>query len=422
MGLKEDPTVECGSEMPFPTVKELFSQLRSSFFATEFQRVEKLLVEHEEHAKEKQRELKNKAESLEKEKDCLFLENLKLNDELKKKQKESDALRMENLEYIDQIKVLNSKVSKNPELEDELKKKRREIDEMKKLNAEYEKREAEFRVYKKHFLDLGDRVLNLEKTGKELVGSDGTPLMNLENKQQKNCDSENSKPPLFGEKGDYRKRTEPKFGEIIQIDDDDDDDDDQKCISTLKRKRSLNEIRKEYNDDNIDSHNQPVASLGPNSSSHSDDENVDEIYKSIIARKKRQKERWGVEMDMLQEFNKDDELCMNAVCALHRQIIQGKLTTLGDHKSRISQLSKLIDGDSHKKPKRTASELNRSDLDDCRRFAIGYPTQLFKIYQNKDDPFFPPSRISCKDRYQPLGFRNLFKDHSFSSRISGMTG
>ncbi|KAI3727705.1 hypothetical protein L6452_16323 [Arctium lappa] len=200
MGSEQDPRAEHGSATPFSPVKELFSQLRSSFFATEFQRTEKLLVEREEHSNQKIAELEKKTESLEKEKDHLFMENLKLKNELKKKQKELDALRKENLECTDRIHVLNREVSRNSEVDDELKKKQREIDEMKKVNGEYERREAEFRVYKKRFLDLVDRVSNLEKTAQELGGLDGTPLINLENGQQKSCDAESSQPPLFIEK------------------------------------------------------------------------------------------------------------------------------------------------------------------------------------------------------------------------------
>ena len=189
MGLKEDPRSECRSPTPFPSVKDLISQLRSSFFATEFERVEKTLIEREEHTNEKHAELEKTIESLQKEKDLLISEKMKLNKELHKKQKESENLRVENVKYCDKIRVLSGKVSRNLEVEDDLKKKEREIDELKKVNAEYERKEGEFRVYEKKLLDFGGRVLSLEKIAKELGALEESPLTSVENKQQKSCDA-----------------------------------------------------------------------------------------------------------------------------------------------------------------------------------------------------------------------------------------
>ncbi|PWA79201.1 hypothetical protein CTI12_AA132060 [Artemisia annua] len=65
--------------------------------------------------------------------------------------------------------------------------------------------------------------------------------------------------------------------------------------------------------------------------------------------------------------------------------------------SRIKQLAHLLnDGDPQQKMMKKASELNKSDIDDCRRFAKMYSAQLFDIYKKKDDPFFPPSRKADK--------------------------
>lgn len=57
---------------------------------------------------------------------------------------------------------------------------------------------------------------------------------------------------------------------------------------------------------------------------------------------------------------------------------------------------KLIDGDSQSKLMKKASELNQIDLDQCRMFAKKYALQLFNIYQEKRDPFFPTSRSQEK--------------------------
>ncbi|KAI3501379.1 hypothetical protein L1887_29246 [Cichorium endivia] len=347
------------------------------------------------------------------------MENQKLNDELKKKQKEIDALRKENLKYKDQITVLKSeksRVSENLKLEDELKKKQSELDAMRKLNAELEKKQAERTIYENRSTDLHDRVLKLEQTAKELMISEGSSSFILEDKQHKNPVDENCKPT---QKEDNKKRTEPKFQDIIEIEDDDDDDELQQSISTLKRKRQSDEIKNDHNSDFVsniqtetqatknlqDSHNSnPLSTpcserIKPrnllssmdscDSTSDPNIKNIDEAYKSILAKLKMKKGRWRFKADMLEEFDKDDELCMNAVCALHRQ----SRTVLAYYdKSRIIQLAQLVtDGDPQQKVKKSASELDRCDVYDCRRLARMYSTNLFNIYQKKDDPFFPPS-------------------------------
>ncbi|KAI3812784.1 hypothetical protein L1987_17496 [Smallanthus sonchifolius] len=166
-------------EAASPTVEELISQLRSSFFSLEFQHVAKTLIEREEQMNDKYLKLKTKAQQ---EKDLLISENLKLNDELKKKQNEIDAIR--------------------------------------KLNDEYERK---FRVYEKRCLDFDHKVLNLEKLAKESVCFRSSSV-SLENKEQKDCAAESNRETLFCEKKDSKKKTEPKLKEIIHIDDDDDDD------------------------------------------------------------------------------------------------------------------------------------------------------------------------------------------------------
>lgn len=62
------------------------------------------------------------------------------------------------------------------------------------------------------------------------------------------------------------------------------------------------------------------------SSSDSDDDCSESMIKEMIKRlqkdcKKSQK-RWNAETDMQQEFLSNDELCMNAVCALYRKLIR----------------------------------------------------------------------------------------------------
>lgn len=158
---------------------------------------------------------------------------------------------------------------------------------------------------------------------------------------------------MFSEKGDSKKRTEPKFPEIIDIADDDDDDVDDKVdqrnqvaneikrehntdddnlkhISTTKRKRVSNERMREHNTKR--EHHGESAKASPffkkteldslDFDSDSDsDKVIDRIYMSSLVKMKKQKERWEAESDMVKDFEKDDELCLNGVCALYRQKI-----------------------------------------------------------------------------------------------------
>lgn len=101
-----------------PTISDLISNLRSSFFSTDFENTTQKLISREENLKKENNNLKKKTESLE------------------EKHK------------------------------DELKKKETEIDELKKVKCELEMKVT---VSEKKFLDLNVRVLSLEKLGKELM-------------------------------------------------------------------------------------------------------------------------------------------------------------------------------------------------------------------------------------------------------------
>ncbi|KAK1438493.1 hypothetical protein QVD17_04302 [Tagetes erecta] len=388
MGLKSNPKADSDSETASPSTEELISQLRSSFFSNEFQSVAKTLMEREHKMKEKFFKLKTNAEE---EKRHLVSENLKYKNELKKnKQFEIDAMKKIN---------------------DELKKKQTEIEAMKKVNDEYERK---VRVLEKRCLDLDDKVLGLEK----MALASACSSVNLE---KKDCAAESCRPPLFSEKEDSKKKAEPKFLEIIDIDDDDDDkvdkgkwvpeeikreynmddEDDLKYVSTIKRKRVSNELVRELNTKR--EHHGESAKNSPfykkteldssGSDSDTDSYKVNKMYKSSLAKMKKQNERWEAESDMVKDFEKDDELCLNGVCALHRQ----KIIVHGTDIYSMCKLAwKLIDGDSQKKLKKKASELDKIDLDQCRMFAKKYALQLFNIYQEKTDPFFPPSRSQEK--------------------------
>nr|GEW68658.1 fatty acid desaturase family protein [Tanacetum cinerariifolium] len=91
-------------------------------------------------------------------------------------------------------------------------------------------------------------------------------------------------------------------------------------------------------------------------SGKSDVEKVEEAYEPII---KKDTERWETEAEMIIEFGKSYELCMNAVCALHRQNIHDGYYDL----SRINRLAEwLTDGEPERKLKKTPSELKHFEL------------------------------------------------------------
>ncbi|XP_076953706.1 uncharacterized protein LOC143627860 isoform X2 [Bidens hawaiensis] len=125
-----------------------------------------------------------------------------------------------------------------------------------------------------------------------------------------------------------------------------------------------------------------------------------------IGRKKSRNRKWEQEADMLSDFGKDHILCMSAVCALYRQQTDdekdSKLTIHYNERgfsqpdaNSGSELAVFImgrdpDGDLNK----TVEELKEYDpkgVERCRNLALKYSKQLFKIYENKEDPYFPPA-------------------------------
>ncbi|KAI7755273.1 hypothetical protein M8C21_002418, partial [Ambrosia artemisiifolia] len=145
-------------------------------------------------------------------------------------------------------------------------------------------------------------------------------------------------------------------------------------------------------------------------SSDNTDESEDALneYKATldtIGRKKISNMKWDLEGDMLSDFAKDPALCMSAVCAVYRQQTadeQASKETIYRNKRGFSQADAwraskladfLMDGDSNGGLKKTVEELNEYDSEGiklCRKLANTYSNQLFQIYQNKEDPYFPP--------------------------------
>ncbi|KAL3498963.1 hypothetical protein ACH5RR_041695 [Cinchona calisaya] len=141
----------------------------------------------------------------------------------------------------------------------------------------------------------------------------------------------------------------------------------------------------------------------------SDSENEscsDSFMELMLASIRREsKKGWNFAADMLSDFDKDYELCMNAVCALYRKKISAEKSLMKSSlpadlgfshfdAMRGKQLAEfLIDGDPQLKLKRTVSEVQQQDprvLSICKDLAFQYSEKLFEIYCKAEDPFFHP--------------------------------
>ena len=148
----------------------------------------------------------------------------------------------------------------------------------------------------------------------------------------------------------------------------DDDDDNLKHVSSSKRKEGSNEIKKgdnnddcilvstskhtskkvkrEYDDDLVDSIPKGTQPITSHPVSVTSSEKVSPISDgfgpSSIIVKKKQDERWKSVADMLNEFEKSNELCLNAICAIHRQSIKTMHTSLSALISRAHGISRYV--------------------------------------------------------------------------------
>ncbi|PVH38296.1 hypothetical protein PAHAL_5G221600 [Panicum hallii] len=137
------------------------------------------------------------------------------------------------------------------------------------------------------------------------------------------------------------------------------------------------------------------TSLHPNNqiTLHSEQKPVESSLPSSVTR------HWKSASDVYTSCLVNDEICMQAACALLRQ---KKLTFQGG-RSGYSILSKsdvqraaelagfLLDGNLQGPLKRTAEELVKHDSGGQNllgRVAMGFSEQLFSIYRNKEDPYF----------------------------------
>ncbi|XP_045808371.1 myb-like protein D isoform X1 [Trifolium pratense] len=133
------------------------------------------------------------------------------------------------------------------------------------------------------------------------------------------------------------------------------------------------------------------------------DDDYDKLL-SKIQRKKKQKIKWESEPEMLADLGKDPVLCMKAVCVLYRQQtgeeqeIKGTVCRNGrgfnTHDAyRGSKLAEfLLDGSPDGSINKTVEELQNfmpDGVEVCESLAFNYSKQLFEIFENKEDDFFP---------------------------------
>ncbi|KAL9177536.1 hypothetical protein ABFS82_01G064900 [Erythranthe guttata] len=126
-----------------------------------------------------------------------------------------------------------------------------------------------------------------------------------------------------------------------------------------------------------------------------DDSHV--INRRVVRFRNPGEKKWACGAHMLKAFDEDDELCMDAVCALHRKQVSTPASNLvRSHfqTMRGYDLAKyLIDGDPKLRRKKSVSEVKNRFPDvvnRCRILAADYYEKLFMMYCNGDDPFFGP--------------------------------
>lgn len=219
------------------------------------------------------------------------------------------------------------------------------------------------------------------------------------------------------------KSIEAKHQQSILTNNDDDDDESEEDLSDSEDEglsdfivddldvsscddtssKSQDASNSDVDSDSSNSKNVPENDMDSNSQDVSD-EDID--FSKILSQIHRRKDHmeWEFEADMLAAFAKDSELCMKAVCALYQQQTSEEQMSRGTLYSNQRGFSKfdarrgstlaefLTDGDPCGGLKKSVKELQEHDskaVELCRTLAIRYSKQLYQIYRNKEDPFFP---------------------------------
>ncbi|KAL3844505.1 hypothetical protein ACJIZ3_001908 [Penstemon smallii] len=121
---------------------------------------------------------------------------------------------------------------------------------------------------------------------------------------------------------------------------------------------------------------------------------------SFALKRKSRDKKWLLGADMLNDFQEDEELCMNVVCVLYRQQISASESSTQDLDGGLSHSDALsvralweylFDGGHGLRLGKTVCEVKQDRPDvlvECRRLATNYYDKLFRIYCNGEDPFF----------------------------------
>lgn len=129
------------------------------------------------------------------------------------------------------------------------------------------------------------------------------------------------------------------------------------------------------------------------------------VSENLASCRRRAHKIWEVDQDLLDSFDGDPELCLEAICALYRQhklLLSSKPTntnlSLGergskpDYSSKVIALAEyLIDEDPEGRMKKSVAELEQLDpvaVGECIDIAKQHYKQVFEIYKKKEDPFF----------------------------------
>ncbi|KAL3645725.1 hypothetical protein CASFOL_010905 [Castilleja foliolosa] len=131
------------------------------------------------------------------------------------------------------------------------------------------------------------------------------------------------------------------------------------------------------------------------------DSKMDDLVASLPSEKLGRK--WTCEVDLFRALQQDEELCMDAVCALYRQHNVARKSKghsnnggfdLVDSMSGCALAEYLIGGDGELRLRKSVSEvkIERPDvISQCRKLATTYVEKLFAMYCAAGDPFFGQS-------------------------------
>ncbi|KAL3645726.1 hypothetical protein CASFOL_010906 [Castilleja foliolosa] len=131
------------------------------------------------------------------------------------------------------------------------------------------------------------------------------------------------------------------------------------------------------------------------------DSKMDDLVASLPSKKLGRK--WTCEVDLFRALQQDEELCLDAVCALYRQHIVARKSKGHsnngvfdpvDSMSGCALAEYLIGGDGELRLSKSVSEvkIERPDvIGQCRKLATFYVEKLFAMYCAANDPFFGQS-------------------------------